>query len=230
MKNITKQKATDPLFGRTKFASKFIDIKDIRGKNLLDIGCGYGWMELVVLQNGIKKCYAMELHSKDLETAKKNISDKRIIFFTGSAIHIPLPDKSVNTVVAWDVIEHIPKGTEATMFSEIRRILVHKGVLYISTPNRSFVATLCDPAWWLIGHRHYKKETLIALAEKSGLQNITCIVKGGCWEVLWLLNLYITKWIFQIKPLYEKWFSSHQDKEYQKTNGWTTIFGKFQKT
>lgn len=229
MRNLINEKPTDLLHGRTLYSIKFISDNDIKNKDILDIGCGYGWFELNSLQKDCKKIIGIELTEKDLKTAEKNINNEKIEFKIGSAINLPFENKKFNTIVAWEVIEHIPKNTENKMFIEINRILKDDGAFYLSTPFNNFFSKIYDPAWWLIDHRHYSRNKLIELGEKNGFKIEKIILNGGIWELLGINNLYIAKWIFRRKPFFEKFFNKKQDEEYKKEKGFTNIFIKFRK-
>lgn len=229
MKNITEQKPTHPLSGRTYWVSKFVSPRDIKDKNVLDIGCGYGWFEYLSLRLGVKRIVGTELTAEDLRTAKKYLIDSKVGFSVGSAILLPFKDAQFDTLVSWEVIEHIPKETEMKMFSEAARVLKPNGVFYLSTPHRSLISTALDPAFWLIGHRHYRPATLITIAKSTGFSLEEMTIRGGKWEVLWLLNLYISKWVFHRKPFREEWFNAALTNEYTHGEGFTNIFFKFKK-
>jgi len=229
MKNILQEKPTDKLLGRLAASMSFVDDYNIKDKKVLDIGCGYGWCELNFLDRGASELVGMELTESDLVTIRENINDTRLTLVTGSAIEIPLTAQSVDTVVSWEVIEHIPKNTEAKMFSEVFRVLKPGGVFYLSTPHASFWARFFDPAWWLIGHRHYKETKLRNLAESAGFVTDQCVRKGGWWEIVGLLNMYIAKWIFRRRPFFEYFVLHRQDQEFKHKSGFTNIFFKFVK-
>lgn len=48
-------------------------------------------------------------------------------------------------------------------------------------------------------------------------------IKGGFYEMLYILNLYISKWIFRRKPFLENFFKVKSNIEYKK-DGFMTIF------
>lgn len=162
MKNITKVSPYAPLHERLRFTASFVRIGDITYKKVLDIGCGYGWFEVFAKKNNVRSIVGTELTEEDFRTAKRSIYDKKIHFIVGSATVIPFPKRSFDTVVSWEVLEHIPKGTEYIMFREISRVLKRGGACYISTPHRFIISTLLDPAFWLTGHRHYTVGSIIA--------------------------------------------------------------------
>lgn len=223
MKNIVNESPLDELSGRTLYTTRLVENKDIKSKVILNIGCGYGWFEVHALKHNCKKIYGIEISENDLETARKSINNKRIEFKVGSAIKLPFPSNYFDTVVSWDVLEHIPKNTERTMFKEINRVLKHNGKLYLSTPSASLRSTIFDPAWYLINHRHYSKKDIEDFVYNTELLLTHSCTKGGYWESISILNLYISKWIFRRSPFFHKFFMRKQNEEYNK-KGYSTLF------
>lgn len=229
MKNILNERPDVNLNARLKFSNKLVDTTDIRNKKVLDIGCGFGWFELNVLKKGVKQIAGIEISSLDLKTAKENIRDERIIFKVGGALKLPFKDNYFDTVAAWEVIEHIPKNTESKMFKEVGRVLKKNGSFYLSTPYDSFWSKYFDPAWWLIGHRHYSKEKLVNLGERNGFEVSEIYLKGRWWGLINLLNLYVAKWIFRRGPFLESKLIAKEDREYNLNKGFMGIFVKYEK-
>lgn len=230
MKNILNETPDGNLTGRFLTSVNFVDGRDIEGKEILDIGCGYGWCELNFLKRGAKNIVGAEIAEEDLLTIKKNIIDERVSVVVASAIDLPFPDESFDTVVSWEVIEHIPKGTEEKMFAEVHRVLKKGGAFYLSTPHWSFWAMLLDPAWWLIGHRHYSREHLGRYARKTSFAFETVAVRGSWWNIFSILNMYFSKWVFRKWMLMSEMFVRKENAEYESNRtGFTNIFAKFKK-
>lgn len=228
MKNLINEKPTDPLRPRQTESIKFVDTIDLQGKKVLDVGCGYGWFEFHALERGVKKIAGIEIKESDFESAVKQVADKRAEFKTGSALKIPYEDNTFDTVVCWEVIEHIPAGTERRMFREISRVLKDKGCLYISTPYDSPLSKYLDPAWWLIGHRHYSEQTLRSIC-KGGFKVVKIMKKGRYWSLLLLLNFYFSKWFLRRNALGNDFFSKKESIEYRKDSGFMQVFVKYKK-
>lgn len=230
MKNILNETPDGDLTGRFLASVNFVESGDIEGKEILDIGCGYGWCELNFLKRGAKHIIGAEVSEGDLLTIKKNITDERLSVAVASAIALPFPDESFDTVVSWEVIEHLPKGTEEKMFAEVHRVLKKGGVFYLSTPHQSFWATVLDPAWWLIGHRHYTKEHLGRYARKTSFTFEKVLIRGGWWNIFSILNMYFSKWLFRKWMLMSDMFVKKENAEYVSgKEGFTNIFSKFRK-
>ncbi len=228
MKNILNVKPDLELNARLKFSNDLVDNRDIENKKILDVGCGFGWFELNALKKGVQEIAGIEISALDLKPARENIKDKRAVFKIGGVLNAPFKDNYFDTVVAWEVIEHIPKNTEDKMFKEVKRVLKKNGAFYLSTPYDSFVSKYLDPAWWLIGHRHYSKDQLIKFGDKQGFKISEIYIKGGFWNLINVLNMYISKWIFRRKQFFEEELSKREEKEFKK-EGFMGIFVKYQK-
>ncbi len=115
MRNILQERPNRRLVGRLAESASFVEFVNIKDKTVLDIGCGYGWCEMNLLDRGVGRIVGLDVTEKDLETARKHVQDDRATWQTGSATALPFEDESFDTVVCWEVIEHIPKHFEPRM-------------------------------------------------------------------------------------------------------------------
>jgi len=231
MKNILDERPSHDLSGRLLASVQFVDDADLKDRTVLDIGCGYGWCELNFLERGVRKIVGVEVSEKDLDTIRKNISNDRLELRVSSATSLPFEANSFDTIVSWEVIEHIPRGDEKAMISEVARVLKPGGVFYLSTPYRSFFTNILDPAWWLVGHRHYSRECLEKFASIASLKTENVKIKGGWWSLFSLLNMYISKWVLRRRPVMEKFFFEKENAEFMSDQpGFSNIFIKFRKS
>jgi SAM-dependent methyltransferase len=132
----------------------------------------------------------------------------------------------VDTIVCWEVLEHLPEGSERAAFAEFRRVLRAGGMLYLSTPYASWRAQLLDPAWWLIGHRHYRLDQLDRLARDGGLRPELIEARGAGWQIVAILNLYVAKWVFRRPPFLERRVAQRWDDELRRPGGYANCFLK----
>lgn len=229
MKNLIQETAKSDLAARAEYSIEIAQ-SYIRSSTVLDVGCGFGWFIQRILTSKPKKVYGVEISETDLKAAKKELSKhKNVSLLVGSAIDIPVKDRSVDLVVSWEVIEHIPTGTESIFFTEVSRVLKKNGRFFLSTPYDCFLTTWLDPAWWVAGHRHYKIERLMALGMSAGFKVSDFTVKGNIWSNLGLLNMYISKWILRRRPVFLDWFVRKDKESYSLPNGYSTIFMEFVK-
>jgi 2-polyprenyl-3-methyl-5-hydroxy-6-metoxy-1,4-benzoquinol methylase len=228
MRNLLDEKPTPNLHGRLKFAVDLVDDGDLLNKRVLDIGCGFGWFELNALARGASQIVGTEITKLGLRALNTHLVDPRLSTSVASATCLPFAAASFDTVVCWEVLEHIPANTEPMMFASVSRVLKAGGKFYLSTPHASLVGTLTDPAWWLIRHRHYSAAALRRLAAGTGLSVERLEVRGGLAEVAFTFNLYFSKWVLRRRPLAEAWFLTQINREYA-IPGFYDLFSKFSK-
>lgn len=214
------------LTGRHKKSFDFVD--SVKDKIILDIGCSFGWFEKFAVKNGCKKIIGIDTDEKGLLHAKNQIKDKRVKFLKGSALDLSIFEKNYfDKVVMWEVLEHLPKRTEGKAFREISKVLKSRGMLYLSTPNRTFWSCILDPAWWLISHRHYNLGQIVKLAEKTGFKVEKVEYGGRFYELISMILLYIFKWIFRSEIPFKTWFDRKREEEYLRSQrGFVTVFLK----
>ncbi len=228
MKNHLQETPSLILHGRTKASVDFVSDKDIADKTILDVGCGYGWCELNFLSRNALSITATEASEEDLATIREHIHDPRVTLAVAPAPTMPFASESFDTIVCWEVLEHIPSRTEQKFYKEIFRVLRPGGALYLSTPNRAILPTILDPAWWLIGHRHYTAHQLTIFGKQAGFTLERTALFGKFWTMAAILNLYTSKWIFKGAPIGQHFFYKKTDEEYSK-DGYTNIFVQYRK-
>lgn len=105
------------------------------GKRILELGCGSAEITRNIATAGKnRKLTALEVdeiaHQKNLQ-----ISDlANVTFALAGAQAIPLPDESVDVVLMFKSLHHVPLQLMALSMQEIRRVLKPGGLLYISEP------------------------------------------------------------------------------------------------
>jgi 2-polyprenyl-3-methyl-5-hydroxy-6-metoxy-1,4-benzoquinol methylase len=111
---------------RYAFACRFV-----RGKRVLDIACGEGYGSAALQKTGAANVIGVDVSESTCSHARnKYWLDAR----PGTAERIPLPDNSVDVVVSFETIEHVPDPD--CFLDECVRVLAPGGRLVISTPNK----------------------------------------------------------------------------------------------
>lgn len=228
MKNLIQERPAEKLEGRLKKTVQFVDAYDITNKSVVDIGCGYGWFELFALKKNVKKILGVEISNEDLKTIKKHINNKKFEALVGTAGKIPANKETFDTIVAWEVIEHIPTNTEDKMFKEVNRVLKKNGAFYLSTPHSAFLSKYLDPAFWLVGHRHYSLKNLVEYGVENNFLVEKVEIVGNFWTVISLINMYIAKWIFRRERFFNNFFNKKDTEGYNR-KGFYNIFIKYRK-
>ena len=110
---------------------KFL-LPKIKGKIVLDLGCGSG-KYLKLLAPLSKEYYGLDISKQQLKLAKEKARKmSNVKFFNSSAENIPLPDKSVDIVIATWVISAVNGfKRKKKMLDEINRVLKNNGNTYL---------------------------------------------------------------------------------------------------
>ena len=173
----------------------------IQKKKVLDIGCWTGQLEKLISQEA-KELVGLEPDKDAIRVAKKTIPG--VSFFVGTAEKLPFRNRSFDTVIFLDVIEHIPAQTELKCLKEIYRVLKPKGILILSTNYKHPIGVLFDPAFWAFGHRHYGRDELRNMLTQTGFDTKRIITSGGFWRITTFNISMVAKHIFKIALEYPK--------------------------
>lgn len=110
---------------RYRFAGSFVS-----GRDVVDVACGEGYGTAGLRKAGARTVIGIDVSEEAvLHAQRKYHVDAR----HGSAEAIPLPDSSVDVIVSFETIEHVPNPSQ--FLSECVRILRTSGTLIMSTPN-----------------------------------------------------------------------------------------------
>ncbi len=225
MRNLVDETPAAEPHGGTSYMRRFVPQEDIEGRDILDVGCGFGGFLRYVLDCGARSATGIEPSPRDLETARRHLSDPRVTLEVASAERLPFGDDSFDTVTMWEVLEHTPPGKEVEVFSGIAHVLRPGGRLFLSTPFADTIARITDPAWWLTRHRHYSDVAVRQFAAAAGLVVEHSEVRGGAWQIVYMTNLYMSKWLLRREPVFRDAFSRRLDREWLgEGRGYTNLF------
>lgn len=104
-------------------------------KHILELGCGSAEITRNIATSGAgRKITALEV---DTIAHKKNLQIKdlpNVTFGLSGAQEIPLGDESVDVVLMFKSLHHVPLELMEASMHEIRRVLKPGGLLYVSEP------------------------------------------------------------------------------------------------
>lgn len=89
------------------------DVRDVNGKDVLDLGCGYGPLSFYLALFNPRSITGVDIDPDCVSTAEQrrlsgDVPNRdRLRFIEGSATNVPLPSESVDTIVAFDMLEHV---------------------------------------------------------------------------------------------------------------------------
>lgn len=168
----------------------------VKGKKILDVGSWTGPYSTLIYKTA-KNITAVDIEEEALKVLKKNLP--RVECVKAESHNLPFPSKTFDTVTFWDVIEHIPIGYELATLKEINRVLKRNGYLFMATVNKNFWSDLLDPAYFLVGHRHYTENQLIQMLKDSGFWIEEVKKTGSLFNSLYALFFYFFKHVLRAK-------------------------------
>jgi SAM-dependent methyltransferase len=197
-------------------------LRNLPGTRILDVGSSFGWLESSLRNDDGRTVTAVEIDPGNLAQARRNVPDGT--FLAGSVLSLPFADRSFDAAVMFEVLEHLPRGTEEKALSEVRRVLVPGAPFLLSTPFAHPASMFTDPAWYF-GHRHYTRERLRSLFESAGFEIESMAVRGAAWEITSMVLLYAFKWIFRAEVPCKEFMERRRAQEYlHSSSGWSTVF------
>jgi SAM-dependent methyltransferase len=110
----------------------------------IDIGCGRG--EFLIA------CKAAGIAARGFDTNERSVADLVTRGIDASVAGVPgcfanVADRSIGTVVAMHVVEHLPVNALFALFAESARVLRPGGLLMIETPNAESLAVSASEFW-----------------------------------------------------------------------------------
>lgn len=177
----------------------------IKGKRILDIGCGSGHYVLEMLKTGKEvraidnSCEMIKLTNYLL--SNNGFSEKAKLADIGEIELNQFENKQFDTILCLDVIEHLPD--EKIALKKITKLLKPNGILILSVPAIKKIYGKRDKH---LGHyRRYGKKEL----KKKLSQNDLKIKKIFYWNFIGLMPFFISEKILHSKI--------KEDFRYQKT-------------
>lgn len=168
----------------------------IKNKKVLDLGSWTGPFDILIY-NLASEITAVDIEEKALKVLKKNLPKVKCV--RAKSHKLPFKENSFDVVTFWDVIEHIPVGYELSTLKEINRVLRENGYLFLGTVDRNFWSNLLDPAYWLVGHRHYTRSQLESLLVDAGFKVEKAVRVGSFFTSFYSLSFYFFKYIFRTR-------------------------------
>lgn len=113
-------------------ASRFVE-----GKVVLDAACGEGYGSHLLAKKA-KSVVGVDLDETTIKNAQKKYTDlNNLRYVQGSVGDLAfLEDHTIDVVISFETIEHVPEDIQREFISEIYRVLKDDGILIMSSPNK----------------------------------------------------------------------------------------------
>ncbi|MDH3355654.1 MAG: methyltransferase domain-containing protein [Chromatiales bacterium] len=104
-------------------------------KKILELGCGKAEITRFIAATGLEREVIATEVDKVQHTNNMLIKDiPNVTFLMAGAEDIPLEDESIDVVLMFKSLHHVPVDLMSHAFKEIKRVLKQGGVVYISEP------------------------------------------------------------------------------------------------
>lgn len=112
-----------------------VDKSGVKGKIILDIGCGRGEFIKLSIQNGAKYCYGIDYSKASISIARKYLKGvENIKLITGSYKKITAIEDKIERCFMIDFIEHISFDEFKECLEEVKKIQAQDIIIIGSTP------------------------------------------------------------------------------------------------
>ncbi|MEP7284304.1 MAG: class I SAM-dependent methyltransferase [Chloroflexota bacterium] len=133
---VTEQ--AQPLTEALRLIETLLPLDSIRGRDVLDAGCGAGDYSTALAQIGARSVTGLDVSTGSLQLAKTQTPVGN--FVQASLSELPYRDESFDAIWSWGVLHYVPNTYAA--LHEIARVLRPGGVAVIHTIRASLWATL----------------------------------------------------------------------------------------
>jgi ubiquinone/menaquinone biosynthesis C-methylase UbiE len=124
--------AAEPL---SAYVASVRQLGDIRGKRVLDVGCGDGWYSVILAKRGAE-VFGYDISASAIETARERARQNNVTeqtqFEVASAYSLPYPDASFDVVTGQAILHHL--GDKDRLASELRRVMKPGAIGVFSEP------------------------------------------------------------------------------------------------
>ena len=106
---------------------------DVRGMDILDVGCGNGHLVRLMTEMGAIVT-GIDPAKRQLERAHAQPIIGTESYIQGAAEKLPVDDESATIIIFFNSLHHVPVDQLENAFNEARRAIRDEGILYIAEP------------------------------------------------------------------------------------------------
>lgn len=154
--------------------------KDLRGKKVLEVGCGKG-NEIVELVRDGASCTGLDFSESALQLLQYRLAKESVTMtlVRADARHLPFASNSFDVAFSQGVLEHFLNPS--LLLKEQHRVLQENGLLVVEVPNKWTLYTVYKkilmamnqwaPGW----ETQYSPQELKSIVQREGFQVIDCV-------------------------------------------------------
>ncbi len=161
-------------------------------RQVLDFGCGVGSNAEALAAEG-RELVGLDATAEALERARQLGLYTKLVL-SGDE-NIPLPDTSLDLILAADVLEHID---DVKALHEMYRTLRPRGVLLVTVPAHRWLWNWNDDYSHHL--RRYEKQQLVSRLEEAGFM----IRKISSWNFSFVLPVLLVSWMQRLRTRPER--------------------------
>jgi 2-polyprenyl-3-methyl-5-hydroxy-6-metoxy-1,4-benzoquinol methylase len=204
------------LLGHSPFLREKFNFADLRGKSVLDLGCGSGVLSCLIAEQGAKVT-AVDLTQAGVEVTRQAAEawGYPVNIARMDAEKLALDSGSFDYVFSWGVLHHTSDTDRA--FSEVARVLRTGGHGLIMVYHRHSLVYCCKGLYWLLVkgkifrghtlksvqsfytdgfyHRHYSRRELRRALQAAGVEVSHVIVTQMQKKILPLLPRFLDEFL-----------------------------------
>lgn len=166
------------------------------GVSVVDVGCWTGEMLSLCAQGRAARLVGIDIGGPWLESARTRVPTAQLVPVRDLSELDDVAVPTADLILFLETLEHLPPRTERAALTSLARLMGPSSRLILSTPAAG-LAALLDPAWPLLGHRHYRKRSLDSLLRGAGLEPIRYHYSGDALEATDVLLFYAAKHVLR---------------------------------
>ena len=109
------------------------NLVEAAGRDVADIGCGDGWMTRALTRLGAR-AVGIECAAKALTRARAAAPEGEERYLVARGESLPLADRSLDIVVFFNSLHHVPEPHIGHALEEAARVLRPGGLIYVAEP------------------------------------------------------------------------------------------------
>lgn len=111
------------------FSSQFI-----KGKKVLDAGCGLGYGSRSLNALGAKEVLGVDISKEAVEYARLTYGNNAVSFINADVEELPFFEEKFDAIVAFEILEHLQD--QISFLRGVKSNLKTDGIFLVSTPNK----------------------------------------------------------------------------------------------